>query len=298
VKVLVSGSTGLIGSALVPELLAHGHRVTRLVRAPQANAGDAILWNPEAGQIDRALLEGVGAVVHLAGESLTGWPWTESKKARIRQSRVLGTRLLCESLATLKRSPRIALCASAVGYYGNRGSDVLTEESGPGTGFLATVCREWEDAAAAARAAGIRVVHARFGIVLSRRGGALAQMLPIFRSGTAGPIGSGRQYISWIAIDDAIGAIMHALATAALSGPMNVAAPTPVTNAEFVRILASVLRRPAALRVPAFAIRLLLGEMADEMLLASARLLPRRLVDAGYVFQHPELEGALRHLLA
>lgn len=297
-KVLVSGSTGLIGSALVPELLAHGHRVTRLVRAPQANAGDAILWNPEAGQIDRALLEGVGAVVHLAGESLTGWPWTESKKARIRQSRVLGTRLLCESLATLKRSPRIALCASAVGYYGNRGSDVLTEESGPGTGFLATVCREWEDAAAAARAAGIRVVHARFGIVLSRRGGALAQMLPIFRSGTAGPIGSGRQYISWIAIDDAIGAIMHALATAALSGPMNVAAPTPVTNAEFVRILASVLRRPAALRVPAFAIRLLLGEMADEMLLASARLLPRRLVDAGYVFQHPELEGALRHLLA
>jgi len=297
-RILVSGSTGLIGSALVPHLSAQGHQVTRLVRGPLADAGDTILWSPDAGRIDLAALEGFGAVVHLAGESLTGWPWTESKKARIRQSRVLGTRLLCESLAQLKRPPRLALCASAVGYYGNRGSDLLIEESGPGTGFLATVCREWEDAASAAREAGIRVVHARFGIVLSRHGGALAQMLPIFRSGAAGPIGSGRQYISWIAIDDAIGAILHALAARSLAGALNVSAAAPVTNAEFAKTLARVLHRPAALTVPAFAIRFMLGEMADEMLLASARMHPRRLLEAGYVFQHPELEGALRHLLA
>lgn len=296
-RVLVSGSTGLIGSALVPALRAEGHQVTRLVRAPSADAGDTIRWSPEGGGVDLAALEDFGAVVHLAGESVAGWPWTESKKMRIRQSRVLGTKLLCGSLARLRRPPGVVLCASAVGYYGDRGAEVLVEESAPGTGFLASVCREWEDAATAAREAGIRVVQARFGIVLSRRGGVLAQMLPVVRSGAAGPIGSGRQYVSWIAIDDAIRAILHSLAAASLSGPMNVAAPAPVTNAEFVRAAAKMLGRPAALNVPAFAIRLILGEMADEMLLASARLHPKRLLDTGYTFRHPTLEGALRHLL-
>lgn len=297
-RVLVSGSTGLIGSALVSSLRAHGHEVVRLVRSPRRVDEPAIRWDPEGGTLDLAALGGFDTVVHLAGESISASRWTASQKARIRESRVLGTGLLCRSLARIARRPRVIMCASAVGYYGDRGEEILTEASGSGSGFLAGVCREWEGAAIPAVDAGIRVVHARFGIVLSPNGGALAQMLPVFRLGSGGPLGSGLQFVSWVAIDDALGAIEHAIVTPAVRGPMNVAAPGPVTNREFVAILAQVLARPARLAVSAVALRLMLGEMADEMLLASARLEPGRLLATGYAFRYPVLEGALRHLLS
>jgi uncharacterized protein (TIGR01777 family) len=294
--IVVTGASGLIGSALLPRLSADGHRVTRLVRSQPAPGEAAIRWDPEAGSLDAKSLEGIDAAVHLAGENIAA-RWTAEKKRRIRDSRVNGTRLLSDTLARLERPPQALVCASAIGYYGDRGDELLSEESPPGRGFLAEVCQAWEAAADAARHKGIRVVHLRFGVVLSPAGGALAKMLPPFRLGLGGPLGSGRQYMSWIAIDDAVGAIQHALATEALQGPANAAAPNPVRNREFTRALARVLRRPALVPMPAFAARLLFGEMADELLLASARVQPAKLLATGYTFRYPELEGALRHLL-
>ena len=300
-KIIVSGASGLVGSALVPALGAGGHQVTALVRreSKQRTRTDVaeVEWDPNAGQLDAARLVGHDAAVHLAGESVTGGRWTAEKKRRIRESRVRSTRLLAETLARLQTRPRVLVCASAVGYYGNRGAEVLTEASAPGTDFLSDVCREWEAAAEPARAAGIRVVHLRFGVVLSAEGGALAQMLTPFKLGIGGQLGSGAHYMSWLALDDAVGMIEHALADENLSGPVNAVAPQPVTNREFTKTIGRVLGRPTLLPMPAFALRLALGEMADALLLSSARVEPQRLAAAGYQFKYPQLEGALRHVL-
>lgn len=295
--VLVSGAHGLIGSALVRDLLAAGDRVIRLTRAGGAVAADEVVWDPGAGRIDATRLEGIDAVVHLAGESIAQARWTAERKARIWRSRVDGTTLLARAVADLASPPPTMVCASAVGYYGDRGDEILKEESHPGTGFLADLCREWEAAAEPARARGIRVAHLRTGTVLSGGGGALPRLLPLFRLGLGGAIGSGRQYISWIVLADAIGAIRHVLARDELAGPVNLVSPRPVTNREFTRALARVVRRPAVLPVPAPMLRLVFGELADETLLASTRAEPARLLGTGYVFRLPGLDGALAALL-
>ena len=292
--VLVSGAKGLIGSALTPELEAEGHRVRRLARTPRSE-GD-VGWDPEAGTIDGDLA-GTEAVVHLAGESIAEGRWTQEKKRRILESRQKGTRLLAEKVAGLPEPPSVMVSASAIGYYGDRGNELLTEESGPGGLFLSRVCREWEAAAEPAREVGVRVVHPRFGIVLSTEGGALGTTLPIFKLGGGGKIGSGRQYWSWVSLDDVVGAIVHAIENDALSGPVNVVGPDPPTNAEYTRVLGRVLGRPTFFAVPAPAARVALGGMADELLLASARVEPAKLEETGYEYRYPELEGALRHLL-
>lgn len=293
--VLVSGSTGLIGSALVSVLRDKGHEVRRLTRSG-GSSGDAVRWDPSAGTIDAAGLEGVDAVVHLAGENIVG-RWTAAKKARIRNSRVEGTRLLAGALIGLQRPPNVMVSASATGYYGDRGNELLTEESAPGSSFLSGVCREWEAAADQAREAGVRVVHPRFGIVLSTEGGALATTLPIFKLGGGGKIGNGKQYWSWVAIDDVVGATLYSLSNDSLSGPVNVTVPDPPTNAQYTRTLGGVLGRPTIFPLPAPAARIALGEVADELLLASQRIEPAKLVKTGYSYHYPELGGAFRHLL-
>lgn len=291
-RVLLSGSHGLIGSALKAFLTAGGHRVDVLVRTAARHEGQ-VAWDP-AGPLDPAALDGYDAVIHLAGENILG-RWSEAKKQRIRDSRVCGTRRLAEAVAAAEQPPRAFLCASAVGLYGDRGAEVLDEASGVGEGFLAEVCREWE--AAAYAAAGVRVAALRFGVVLTPAGGALARMLPAFRAGLGGPVGGGRQYVSWVAMDDALYAIHRALMDERLAGPINVVSPHPVTNYELARTLARVLGRPAMLRVPAKALRLAFGEAAEEMLLASCRAVPGRLTAAGFAFRFGRLEDALRHLL-
>jgi len=242
-------------------------------------------------------LAGIDAVVHLAGESIAEGRWTSERKRRILESRQKGTHLLAEKIAGLAEPPSVMVSASAIGYYGDRGNELLTEESEPGTMFLSGVCKEWEAAAQPAREAGVRVVHPRFGIVLSTEGGALGTTLPIFKLGGGGKIGSGRQYWSWVTLDDVVGAIVHAINMDTLSGPVNVVAPDPPTNAEYTRVLGRVLGRPTFFAVPAPAIRIVLGGMADNLLLASARVEPAKLEETGYEYRHPELEGALRHLL-
>ena len=293
--VLVTGASGLIGSALVPRLLEGGHQAIRLVRtAPQ---GDDLRWDPAAGVLDPASLEGLDAVVHLAGENIGAGRWTPERKSRIRESRVRGTALLSEALASLADPPQVLVCASAVGFYGSRGDEVLTEDSPAGSGFLAELCRDWEAAAEPARAKGLRVVHLRFGMVLSPEGGALRKMLLSFRLGLGGRIGDGAQTWSWISLDDVVGALCHALATDGLRGPVNAVSPHPVTNLEFTRTLGAALCRPTPFPMPAFAARLAFGEMADALLLCSARAVPARLQETGYAFRHPDLAGALRDLL-
>jgi hypothetical protein len=295
-NILVSGSSGLIGRALIPVLTTGGHRVTCLVRFKPRGGESLVYWNPASGETDTRKLEGFDAVVHLAGEPITG-RWNAAKKRAIRESRVKSTRLLCETLARLSSCPRVLVTASASGYYGNRGDEVLREESGPGSSFLSQVCQEWEAATKLAAACGIRVVNLRFGFVLSGAGGGLAKMLPAFKMGVGGRIGSGRQYLSWIAIDDLVQIILFVATGEALHGPVNAVAPNPVTNLVFAKTLGRVLGRPAILPMPAFAVRLAFGEMGRELLLASARLEPARLLSAGYQFRFPQLEGALRHLL-
>jgi len=294
-NVLISGATGLIGSALIPELEAGAHRVTRLTRSPGSD--EDVGWNPDTGEIDASQLEGHDAVVHLAGESIAEGRWTPRKKARILDSRRRGTRLLAETLAELPTPPKVMVSASAVGYYGDRGNELLREDSRPGSDFLAEVCQAWEAAADPARQAGIRVVHPRFGIVLSPKGGALGRTLPIFKLGGGGRIGSGRQWWSWVALDDVVGAILHALEGDSVEGPVNVGSSNPLTNSEYTRVLGKVLNRPTIFPLPAPAARLALGEVADALLLASQRMQPARLKETGYEFRYPELEGALRHLL-
>jgi uncharacterized protein (TIGR01777 family) len=297
VNVAVSGASGLIGAALIASLEADGHRAIPLVRRAPRPGEDALRWDPASGAIMPAGPSVGDAIVHLAGESLMGLRWTAEKKRRIRESRTIATRLLVQTLTRLAKPPAVLVCASGVGYYGSRGDEVLSEESRPGTGFLAELAREWEAATATAIAQGIRVVNLRLGVVLSANGGALAKMLTPFRLGLGGVIGDGAQWMSWIALDDVIGAIRHALTTDALRGPLNVVAPAPVTNAEFTRTLGRALGRPTLVPLPAFAARLALGEMADEMLLTSQRAVPARLQASGYRFRYPTLEDALRAVL-
>ena len=295
-QIAITGSTGLVGAALVSFLTAGGHRVIRLVRKPPS--GDDVQWDPTEGVRDLSRLEGVDAVIHLAGENIAAGRWTPQRKGEIRRSRVEGARRLSESLAKLSQRPKALVSASAIGFYGDRGDELLTEDSAPGMDFLARVCQEWEAATEPASRAGIRVVHLRFGMILSPMGGALRKMLLPFRLGAGGRMGSGTQYVGWIAIDDVIGVIHHAVCTESLQGPVNAVSPAPVTNAEFTRVLARVLSRPAIFPMPAFAMRFAFGEMADALLLASARVVPTRLQASGYRFRYPELEAALRRLLA
>jgi len=292
-KVLVSGSSGLIGAALIPVLTASGYTVTRLVRGGAGQ--DRVRWDP-AKPLTPASVSGFDAVVHLAGESIVG-RWTEAKKAAIRDSRLSGTRNLVEALAGAAQRPRVLVCASAIGYYGDRGEEVLREESASGTGFLADVCRRWESAAKPASDAGIRTVQTRFGIVLSSQGGALAKMLTPFGLGIGGNMGSGRQWWSWIDLQDVVGGIVHILNKESLRGPVNFVSPNPVTNADFTKTLAAVLSRPAIFPMPAFVARLAVGEMADELLLSSQRVEPAKLLASGYSFQWPDLRQSLQAIL-
>lgn len=325
-RILISGASGLVGSALIEylgldalppraeraigvpgggraldevqraapsSLLPGPHEIVRLVRVPKRSDGTEITWDPSASRLDPGALAGFDAVVHLAGESIAQGRWTERKKARIRESRVQGTRLLCEALARSDRPPNVLISASAVGYYGDRGAEELDEASGPGTGFLAEVCRAWEAATEPAAAAGVRVVLARFGVILAPHGGALARLLRLFRFGLGGRLGSGRQYFSWITLGDVVRAICFAVQNDSLRGPVNFVAPNPVTNRELTAAVGRALRRPTLLPVPAWALRLALGEMADQLLLCSTRALPRRLLEKSFVFQTPELQSAL-----
>jgi hypothetical protein len=295
-RVLLTGSSGLIGRAAISFLAAEGHKVVCLTRSTSPAHGRDIRWDPGTGTIDTDALEDFDAVVHLAGESIVG-RWTPEKKARILESRVKGTRLLCESLAHLRDRPRVLISASAIGFYGDRGDQVMNEESSAGSLFLSEVTKAWEAATEPARRNGIRVVNLRIGFVLSKAGGGLATMLLPFKMGVGGRVGSGRQYLSWIAIDDVVGAISHAILSDTLRGPVNAVAPQPVTNREFTKTLGRVLWRPTLFPLPAFAAHMVMGEMADNLLLASTRVEPTRLLASGYEFRYPQLKGALRHVL-
>lgn len=298
-RILVSGSHGLVGAALAESLTADGHTVLALVRS-NTPGPDEVGWDPEGGAMDAAALEraAADAVVHLAGENIAAGRWTPEQKERVRSSRVTGTRTIADAIAALERPPRVFVAASAIGYYGDRGDEVLTEDSRPGAGFLADVSRKWEAAAAPAGDAGIRLVNARIGIVLSTQGGALPKFLTPFRLGVGGPFGSGKQWMSWIALGDVVGALRHALDCAALQGPVNLVSPNPVRNRDFARSLGKVLSRPAFLPAPAFALRMIMGsEMADALLLSSQRVEPRRLVKTGFHFGHPDVEEALGSIL-
>ena len=298
--VAVTGASGLIGSALTRRLRAEDHQVLRLTRS-RPSAPDQVQWDPTAGRLDADALAKVDAVVHLAAKNLgERLRWNARVKRELLESRVDGTALVARTMADLagrSGGPRVLVCASGVGYYGDRGDEVLTESSSPGSGFLAEVCKQWEAAADPAREAGLRVVHLRTGPVQDMAGGVLPKQALLFRLGLGGRLGSGRQWLSWTALGDIVGAYLHALTHDELDGPVNNAAPKPVTNAEFTATLARVLGRPAMLPVPAFAPRLVLGEAADEFLFVSQRALPVRLRETGYRFQFPELEQALRHTL-
>ncbi|HEY5914588.1 MAG TPA: TIGR01777 family oxidoreductase [Verrucomicrobiae bacterium] len=294
-NILVTGASGLIGKALVARLAEGGHRVVPLRRA--ASGGEAgPTWNPQAGQICLESDKPLDAVIHLAGEHIAQ-RWTAAAKARIRGSRVDATRLLCEALARLPQPPRVLVSASATGYYGDRGDEVLVEDSSPGNGFLAEVCQAWEAAAEPARLHGIRVVYLRLGIVLAHNGGALAKMLPAFRLGFGGRLGSGRQFWSWICLEDLLRVIEFALGESSLSGAVNAVSLETVTNAQFTGALARTVRRPAWLPMPAIAVKVLFGEMGREALLGGARVRPARLIESGFLFRFPELEAALNHTL-
>lgn len=293
-RIAITGASGLVGRHLADFLRTGGHRVFSLVRRPPRN-DDEIFWAPESGEIDASALEGLDAVVHLAGVSIASGRWTASRKRAIRESRVAGTGLLARTLAKLAQPPRVFVSTSAVGFYGDRGADVLTEKSSPGDDFLSNVCVEWEAAASPAAAAGIRVVHPRFGIVLSGSGGVLKQILPVFKLGTGGVLGNGDQFFSWIALDDLLAVLLQSIADSRLAGPVNAVAPQDVTNSEFTHTLGKVLHRPTVLPAPAPALRLALGEMADELLFASQRVQPGRLEATGFRFAFPNLEEALRH---
>jgi uncharacterized protein (TIGR01777 family) len=301
VKVLITGGSGLVGQALIPRLLKEGHEVAGLVR-PAGKPLEklrSIAWRPKTGEIDQAALVkfgGAPALVHLAGENIAGGRWTEKQKRKIRDSRVVSTRLLCESLARISR-PEVFVAASAIGFYGNRGEKILTERSAPGNEFLSDVTVGWEEACDALRRAGSRVVNLRFGVILSANGGALAKMLPVFKAGFGGRVGNGKQWMSWVSIEDVVNVILAALKRADFAGAINVVSPSPVRNEEFTSLLGKVLRRPTVLPAPAFALRILFGELADALLLTSQRVMPERLQALGYQFQFPNLENALRNTI-
>jgi uncharacterized protein len=293
-KILISGSSGLIGSAAATALKSDGHDVVHLVRPGKPpNPGD-VQWDPMRSTVDVAALEGVEVVIHLSGAGIADGRWTEERKQLLRSSRIDTTRVLVDSLSRLKQKPRVLIVASAIGYYGNRGDEILTESSTTGTDFLALVCRDWEAEASRAAANGIRTVMLRTGVVLSGKGGALPKMLTPFKLGVGGRLGSGQQWMSWIAIEDVVGIIRNAIANEQVSGPVNVVAPNPVRNEEFTRLLAAMLHRPTIFPAPAFMLRLAMGEMADAVLLGSDRVKPERMLAAGYKFRFEILEPALR----
>ena len=296
-RVLVTGASGPIGAALLSSFKADGAEVTRTSRraAPSISGENVVVWDP-LQPMSADVVSGMDAVIHLAGESIVG-RWNPAKKQAIRDSRVAGTAYLAQALASAANKPRVLVCASAIGYYGNRGDEIMRESSPAGSGFLSQVCEEWEAATRPATDAGIRTVKLRIGVVLSPRGGALEKMLLPFKLGLGGKLGNGRQWMSWIDVQDLVGAVRHALNTDSLTGPVNAVAPQPVTNAEFTKTLASVLHRPALCAIPAFAARLVLGEMADALMLASTRVAPEKLVSSGYQFLFPTLRESLGHLL-
>ena len=295
-RILISGSHGLVGSALSQVAQKGANEVLVLVRG-KATSSHEIEWNPERGLLSLDSVERLDAVVHLAGEGIAEGRWSEEKKQRIRESRVQGTRLLAEKLAELPSPPQVFVSASAIGFYGNRGDELLNEESAAGTDFLADVCRQWERVTEAARARGIRTVLARFGIILSTKGGALAKMLPPFRMGVGGRVGDGKQWMSWIALDDVVGGLLHVINNSTIAGPVNFVAPNPVTNAEFTKKLGKALSRPTVFPIPAFGVRLAFGEMADALLLSSQRVEPAVLERNGYAFQYRDLSSALKAIL-
>ncbi len=296
-RIIVSGSHGLVGKALIKALEADGHEIYRLVRhAP--NSEKEIEWSPDRYSIAISRIEGFDAVYHLAGESIASGRWNDEKKRKIRESRTKGTKLLADALANLSAPPKTLISASATGYYGDRGDELLTETSPPGKGFLADVCTEWEQATEHARAKGVRVVNTRFGIILDKEGGALAKMLTPFRMGIGGRIGDGKQWMSWIALDDVIGALKFALNDESMNSPVNFVAPNPVTNAEFTGTLGKVLSRPTLFPIPEFGVRLAFGEMADALLLSSQRVEPAILKQSGFKFRYPDLHGALQAVLS
>jgi uncharacterized protein len=296
-KILISGASGLVGSALSRLLRAEGHAVARLVRPGGSAAPEDVSWDPGSATIDAAAMEGVDAVVHLSGASIAGGRWTPSRKAILRSSRVDSTRLLVDALANLRRKPRALVCASATGYYGDRGDELLPESSEPGADFLALLARDWEAEAMRVRAAGIRVAILRFGVIFARKGGALPKMLLPFRFALGGRMGSGRQWMSWIALDDALAVARVAITDERFAGAINTVAPNPVRNSEFTEIASRVLRRPAIFAVPSFALRAALGEMAQPLLLASTRAVPERLTKLEYTFRFADAEPALRSIL-
>ncbi len=297
-KVLISGASGLVGKALTRSLQGDGHTVARLVRpgGGASSPGD-ILWDPMAATVDAPAMEGADAVVHLSGANIAGGRWTPERKAVLRSSRIATTRVLVDTLSGLKRKPRVFLCASATGYYGSRGDEVLTESSEGGTDFLALLARDWEAEARRAELAGIRTVRLRFGVILSSDGGALPRMLAPFKYGVGGRLGSGNQWMSWIALEDVTEIMFSAIASSQFSGPLNLVSPSPVRNSEFTRIAAATLHRPAIFSAPAFALRIALGEMADPLLLASQRAIPERLTAIGHKFQFANLDAALQSIL-
>ena len=293
-RVVVTGASGLVGSALVPYLAAQRHETDVLSRN---TAPGHLVWNPQDGSLDPALLKGVEAIVHLAGANIAAGRWTSARKKEIRDSRLGSTRLLVDTFRRLDRPPRVLVCSSAIGFYGDTGEKIVAEDSAGGSGFLADLCREWEAEAARAEELGTRVVRMRTGVILSPKGGALAKVLPVFRAGFGGPIGGGKQWMSWISIDDAIAVIQFLMAGDSISGPVNAVAPMPVTNSEFAHALGHALSRPAIAPVPATVLKLMYGKMAEETILASTRVVPQRLTGEGFQFRHPELEGALNYLL-
>lgn len=296
-KILISGSSGLIGTELVSFLIANGHQVVRLVRHENQLAPDTIYWDPEQNSLDPYSLEGFDAVINLSGESIGEGRWTEKRKKKILDSRVQSTATLANTLAKLTKPPSVFIVASAIGIYGNRGSAFSPESTPPGEGFLAEVCKKWEEATLPAVRKGIRTVNLRFGLVLSPKGGALAKMLPIFNWGLGGTLGNGQQYMSWVTLEDLVSIVLFVLNEEGLKGPINVVTPYPETNAVFTKTLGKVLGKPTFFAVPAFVLRLALGrEMANEMLLSSSRVEPLRLTQAGYVFLYPEIEMALMHM--
>jgi uncharacterized protein len=297
-KMLVSGSHGLVGKALIKSLTSDGHEIVRLVRGERAFGSPDVEWHPNQGLIDAEHLEGLDVVVHLAGENIAEGRWTSEKKRAIRESRVRGTSLLSDALARLSRPPSLFICASATGYYGDRGDELLTEKSARGKGFLADLCVEWENATLSAAEKGIRTLNARFGIILDPEGGALAKMLTPFRMGIGGRVGDGKQWMSWIALEDVVNGLKFLIDDTAARGPVNFVAPNPVTNAEFTKTLGRVLSRPTIFPIPAFGVRLAFGEMADALLLSSQKVDPDVLEDKGFPFSWPTLEPALRHILA
>lgn len=298
-RILISGSSGMIGSALVSALEGEGHTIGRLVRRTANHGKNEVYWDPGRGSLDKTSLVDFApeAVINLAGESIASGRWTSKKKAKIRDSRVHGSAVLAESLASLENPPRVFINASAIGFYGNRGQEKLSESSPSGEGFLAEVCRAWEVATEPAQKKGIRVVLVRTGIVLDLHGGALKKMLLPFKLGLGGVIGNGRQYMSWISIEDEVGILQFALTHDSLQGPVNAVAPNPVTNREFTKTLGRVLFRPTLVPMPASTARMIFGEKAEELLLAGARVLPEKLLQAGYSFKYPELKPALKYLL-